>query len=399
MKIGITKLLFYSVISLLLITDIVYCLGGVWIWDLGYKMTFPHETDANIFLWIASVIIIFWVFYWLKRFRHFSSGVRLLLLVTVSLSVIWMVISILDRATIFTVIIRQYSPFMLVFVVTIVLGTDDWVYHKSVQVAKVVMLIAFILTIYAELNFMLTYGFTMRSQSSSIHVYYWEGILSWLFYIFNTNSKEDKLIAKTSTILFLIAAFLTSSRSNIMIAFLSLFLYYRRAYDMRKIKIGAYIQIIVTVGIGIWMYAQLFPDAYNSMMERLFSDSRSGQYEQFFEQVSLWQLFIGQGMWATYSFSRFENFAYVDNANLVMAFRYGLIPTVGMLLLLVNSLWTSFKKKSNQSWQIILIWLLVTNGFSVYLNYRITWGYFLVWLSVGHILLKKTQKVTVAERV
>ena len=122
------------------------------------------------------------------------------------------------------------------------------------------------------------------------------------------------------------------------------------------------------------------------MLDRLGSDSRSGQYEVFFQQVSLSKLFIGQGVGATYSFSRFENFAYVDNANLVMAFRYGMIPTIGMLLLLVMALVRSYIRKESRSWQIVLVWLLVTNGFSVYLNYKITWGYFLLWITVGHIL-------------
>lgn len=394
MKIKKTNLLFYSVMSLLLLTDIVYGVGTEWVWDSGYKMTFPHETDANIFLWLASVIVMIWVFKSAKRFRHFSSSVILVVAITVALSILWMVQSILAGETIFTILVRQYSPFLLVFVSTLVLGDDELIFGKSLQVARIVMLVGFALTIYTELNFLTTYGFTVRILSSTVHVYYWEALLSWLFYIFNIDEKNDKWVSRIGTLMLLTAAFLTLSRSNIIVALLCTFLYFRRPYFARQIKFGAYVQIIITIGIGIWLFGWLVPDAYSSMLERLFSDSRSGQYEQFFSQVSWWELFVGQGIGATYTFSRFEKFAYVDNANLVMAFRYGIIPTAGMLILLINSLWVAFKKRRSQTWQIILIWLLATNGLSVYLNYKISWGYFLIWLSVGRILSRRSQSIS-----
>ncbi len=371
---------------LLFLADIVYCSGTEWIWDSGYKMTFPNESNANILIWLACVLICVWVFSWLPRYKYYNKSVQVTVIITVLISFVWMLITLTGSNTIFTIFVRHYSPFMLVFVAALVIGVDETVYNLAVKISKYIMFLSLVLAIYHEISFLAQYGWTIRSQSSAIHVYYWEGVMSWLFYVFNTEPKKDVAIARTGTILYLVAALLTASRSNILIAFLCTFLYYKRSYEHRQLKIGAYVKIAITVVIGILLFGHFVPEMFQSLLDRLGSDSRSGQYEVFFQQVSLSKLFIGQGVGATYSFSRFENFAYVDNANLVMAFRYGMIPTIGMLLLLVMALVRSYIRKESRSWQIVLVWLLVTNGFSVYLNYKITWGYFLLWITVGHIL-------------
>ena len=371
---------------LLLLADIVYCSGTEWIWASGYKMTFPNESNANMLIWLACVLICIWVFSWSPKYIYFNRSVQIIVIITVLVSLIWMLITLTGSNTIFTIFVRQYSPFMLMFVATLVLGIDKTIFDLAVLISKYIMILALGLTVYHELSFLVQYGLTMRSQSSAIHVYYWEGIMSWLFYVFNTVPKKDVAIIRIGTIIFLVASLLTASRSNILIAFLCILLYFKRSYEHRHLKLGAYIKIAMTAIVGIMLFSYFVPDMFLSLLNRLFLDSRSGQYEAFFQQVSLGKLFIGQGAGATYSFSRFDNFAYVDNANLVMAFRYGMIPTIGMLLLQVMALAKSFVRKESRSWQIVFVWLLVTNGFSVYLNYKITWGYFILWITVGHIL-------------
>lgn len=382
----------FLVSALLILTNIVYCTGTEWVWDLGYKMVFPNESKANAFLWIACIILTIWAFSCIPQMKYFSKVVQSTVFAIVSISIVWMLITLTGSNTIFTIFVRQYSPYMLVFSIVLIIGRDSYTFNKCVSISKYVMLGALLLTIYHELTFMLSYGFTMRSQSSAIHIFYWDGIMSWLFWTFNTDPKKDTLIAKVGTVLLVIAAFLSSSRSNIIISFLCIFLFYRRNSENKKIKIGVYLSLAVTVVIAIALFNHFVPEMYSSMMDRLFSDSRGGQIEVFFQQVSFWDLLIGKGSGATYTFSRFQNFAYIDNANLVMMFRYGMIPTVGMLLLFCMAVGKAWLYRENRSWQIIFIWLLVTNGFSVYLNYKVTWGYFLLWLSVGHLLTNERQK-------
>lgn len=382
----------FLVSTLLILTNVVYCINAEWVWDSGYRMVFPNESNANMLLWIACIILTIWAFCYIPQIKYFSRLVQIIVFVIVSISTAWMLITLTGNNTIFTIFVRQYSPYMFVFAIVLVLGRDSYTFNRCISISKYVMLGALLLTIYQELAFMLTYGFTMRSQSSAIHVFYWDGIMSWLFWIFNTDSRENVVVAKIGTALLVVAAFLSSSRSNILISLLCVFLFYRRNSEYKKIKIGAYVRLAITALIAIILFNHFVPEMYNSMLDRLFSDSRGGQIEVFFQQVSFLDLLIGKGAGATYSFSRFQNFAYVDNANIVMMFRYGMLPTIGMLALFCMAVGKSWLYHKNRSWQIVFIWLLVTNGFSVYLNYKITWGYFLLWLTVGHILNNEREK-------
>ena len=380
-------------ITLILMGTMLSYFKGEWYFQSGYLMTAPYAKQANycyflgsLFLFIVGLLRfrnLYYYSFWTAMIYGFMMFVPAL---------IWCIITVATDGTIASVVMRQYAPFMIIFAGVFILGSDEILFQHTIKLSKYVMIIMVLATIYAELEFLLKFGFSSRSKSSAIYVFYTEAFLSWSFYAFNTQKKRNNIVLRIGTIGLVLAAFLSLSRGNILVATLSYVLCFRYLDYEKKYKWGSYLKIVILILVVILLISQFFPTTIHSLVGRLTDDTRSLQYIEFFSQVSFTDLLVGGGTGATYSFKGNDNYEYFDNAYIVMAFRYGLIPVVGMLLLLLSSIVYAFKKKFSGCWQTVLLWLLVTNGLSVYWNYRISFGYFLIWLSVGKLLAHKSEK-------
>ena len=271
-----------------------------------------------------------------------------------------------------------------------VLGNDEEVYYIFVKSSRWISILFLFLAIYFQLDLMIKYGIANRPKGCPIYTYLVEGIAMWCISVFNIKSRKDRMLGVIGLILIGISCILTLGRGYITVSIVLCYFYYRFSDAKKNINKSANLKFIAAIITMIIIVNLVAPSIVESFLGRLTVDTRSGQYEVFFEQVSLSQLIMGQGIGATYSFSRFSNYSYIDNCNLVMAFRYGLPLVVLEYILFFKGLIASYKHRSYRDWQLIIIWILMTNGFSTYLPYKLNITSILVWVVLGHILSTRT---------
>ncbi len=119
-----------------------------------------------------------------------------------------------------------------------------------------------------------------------------------------------------------------------------------------------------------------FEELLEALLGRMDEDTRTGQYEQFFSQVSISDLIIGQGMDATYIFNGVEYHAF-DNQLIFSGFHYGILYFVSLVLFLIRTLMYKSKEKIDIVNKIRLrgmklvtiLYILAMGGLSVYFKY------------------------------
>ena len=145
----------------------------------------------------------------------------------------------------------------------------------------------------------------------------------------------------------------------------------------------------------MYIMAQHFlGDQIRFIISRFSKDTRSGQLMEFFSQVPLSKLAVGQGMNASYSFAGQSSYKYIDNQFLFFMFRYGVIPLVLYLLPFACSLFGKSCRNKAASWLsqkfVIIMWLLAMGGLSVYFTLRIDIsGFFILIFAISGCLRKK----------
>ena len=117
-------------------------------------------------------------------------------------------------------------------------------------------------------------------------------------------------------------------------------------------------------------------------------DTRTAQLKAFFSQVGFNDLMIGGGIRAGYLFNNDPNFHFVDNQVLLYMFRYGIIPTVTYLYLLLYPVYKSFRLKNKKLIlkSIVLIsWFAAMLGLSVYFNLTFGMAHMLIMIYTGRL--------------
>ena len=149
------------------------------------------------------------------------------------------------------------------------------------------------------------------------------------------------------------------------------------------------INVISAITAGILVYSVLtrfFGNAMGAMLGRMSQDTRGSQLTQFFEEVPIYNLLIGQGMNVTYTLNG-EQYAYIDNQIILMLFRYGLISTTAylypMLKILIHSVF-SFKRQEEGIGMVVFMWIAALCGISIYFGNRLDILNIIVMTKVGH---------------
>lgn len=153
----------------------------------------------------------------------------------------------------------------------------------------------------------------------------------------------------------------------------------KRGSNLLTILISAFVLLIFFA-----TNEEIFTGLFNRFSTS--GDTRSGQLEQFFEQISFKDLMLGQGINANYTFGSADEFNYIDNQFLLSLFRFGLIPTIAYTFLLIYPIYKSIDEKNKKCLKqslLMLIWLLAILGLSVFFSLAFEIAGFVIFIMVG----------------
>ena len=192
-----------------------------------------------------------------------------------------------------------------------------------------------------------------------------------------------------ATALLVIMAMIFRSRGW-MIQTLTLFVYTVVRNGIRwKDKKKAILFYTICIVFVIYVFWDMLFYLSGPLRERLLADSRSHQYDVFFQQVDKVQLITGQGINATYSFTGTSTtYRFFDNQFILEMFRYGITPILLYTIMLIRPLWTAmvrFDWDLLRRSMVIVMWMLAMAGLSVYFNLNANVHCGAMWVVIGRL--------------
>lgn len=239
-------------------------------------------------------------------------------------------------------------------------------------------------------KYYLSYG-NVRMAQGSIITYYSCALFFFAILICeNSDTNKNRLLFGIASGLLLLVGVLTLSRGWMLQGATLLITYYIK-YSKTESLNKKIINVISVIIAGILVYfvlTRFFGNAMGAMIGRINQDTRSSQLTQFFEEVPIYNLLIGQGMNVTYTLNG-NQYAYIDNQIILILFRYGLISTTAylypMLKILMHSVF-SFKRQEegNGIGMVVFMWIAALCGISIYFGNRLDILNIIVMTKVGH---------------
>jgi len=162
--------------------------------------------------------------------------------------------------------------------------------------------------------------------------------------------------------------------------------------------------MLAGISVGVWT---LRPESTGTALDRLIGraadDTRSGQYVDFFEDVSPSELILGRGPNGTWYWPDVGPYQYFDNGFLWMLFVGGLPILIPYVLIVVVPGLRAFRAKPRgedaAAVALVLIWALALTGFSTFALPSLTAPPLFVSLLVGrcYALLADRRQLAAAE--
>jgi hypothetical protein len=159
----------------------------------------------------------------------------------------------------------------------------------------------------------------------------------------------------------------------------------------------------VVAGAILLLLSVTAPDRVLALKERLFQDSRTSQYAQFFRQVPVAGLILGLGPKATYTYNQRANYEYIDNQFLYILFKLGFPVLLGYCAVV---LWPGFRlliKAANQPQRmeggVFILWTLASLGLSIFHGILPNPSNFLIILLAGRAFALEQVASTTASPV
>jgi hypothetical protein len=277
-------------------------------------------------------------------------------------------------------LIGSTSPFLFVICLGVFAGFDPTLWHKLRPVAIAIAFGSMILGIYYTINYTVKGIFEGSNPTiEHLQIAFWFGMLcltlrkssSWLGCL-------PGLLPIASAIPMAVMA---SSRSFIILAILGLLTGLmiplqrgRRISVAKMIALGFF--TVIALAIGLWVLILVAPDRIQTLNDRLADDSRSGQYEEFFQQVPITSLILGGGPKATYTMRNVADYDYFDNQFLFILFKFGIPVLLGYCAIVIwpgLRLLIKTRRKHHRLLAIVIVfWTLAGLGLSVFHNISVT---------------------------
>ena len=287
------------------------------------------------------------------------------------------------------------GPFVWVSCVVLFAGTDKQTWRIFCRLTYFFSYIAAVI--------ILIKLFSIRSFSSDPQAYrFFHGFLPMLLWTapwvilnsLNTRMRTSKLLLLTFPFAVLcLISFLSAGRSWIIISLLYMIVL---LFNIRKIlqkkPLMLYLAVVCTflvVGITLRAFSTKIRSSFSVISEGLLKDTRSGQYREFFSQVSIADLLIGKGPRGTWYWGG-RDYAYIDGPYTLMAFNGGLPLVVSYIIIIIlPAIHVLRSKPSSQDAApaiILLFWALALTGLSTFTGPGVSIQHYIICIYAGRCL-------------
>lgn len=395
LRIELKKTLAISFIVTYCASRLVFYSGATWNEYYGFFSMTPTVGNIDqILLALSSIIGVMLSFVcvkdYLKRSNRPRVAVALLCLYLVFCVFAFWLIDFLEKNQLSLLFVGNFTPLTLLFGGILVSGFDNnFTYYVS-KLSKYVAIIFLFLSLYYTLQFYLSYGSVgIRYGNSHIMSFFIYGFYALTLFVFGNKEfgycTNYKLIYALTILAFVLAIASVSRGWIIQTLALLLYTYIGKDKSGKKSQsrlMGKMIIVIVVVGLLVIVLIQIAPDIMSTLGGRLDEDTRSNQLQEFISQLDFEKVIWGQGYNATYIESAHGVYSYIDNQFLMMIFRYGLIPFIIYLALLVKSIWAFIKYRVGYGFAS-LMWFAALNGIAIYLGFGIDVHNFFIMVIIG----------------
>lgn len=157
---------------------------------------------------------------------------------------------------------------------------------------------------------------------------------------------------------------------NIQCVLLVLIYVYKQS-NRERFRISTIIITALIVYIIFRVISSNLTDSLDFLISRGFSDSRSWQYVEIYNQFSFFDLFFGKGTFGTYKSALYGDYGFIDNTTVMVWFHFGFIAVCCLLYLLLKApIYLMLSSKSTKAMKITsyicILWFFALNGLSVY---------------------------------
>lgn len=350
----------------------------------------PNDPIARILFYLGLLAVLISFFYILKRNRLYKvfTKIFILYLLLIAASVISTIMASFDEEVGFADLRCDFGVFTVIAYGLVFVGCDKraWGY-----ILKTLAILAYITSAVIPFIFLNVLG--ASQDVYRLYFVYFIFALAWIaiapVYInFGVLSHFPFLVRLLPLLCFTSISFACLSRGWILQSFIMCLL---AGWKGRDFLLKHVILVSIILVIGIYVFAsspliEVFTESYNRFVDRMNDDTRTNQYETFFNQVSVPDFIQGCGLKANYVLGNDIEYAHFDNQFVTMSFKMGLLFVLGYLLLLIFPAFKLFNRvKGPDVYPLIVIYLhlLATLGLSIFYGLKLSFTMIIVALCAG----------------
>lgn len=290
--------------------------------------------------------------------------------------IFWSIYAVLiDKVSIFVLLRDSFPPISLIAAGIMLAGYNNE-FWKIIK--KMIFLIACIFTLFSFYEIIIAFikfGFEYRITYGAPMYLFEIGLFATYGLVILTDEwKNNKkiLVLILIILLFFNSAILQGRSWFLQTCFLFIIYIFNIKNILKNHKVLSILVPLSIVGVTSIIFINNI-DLFEGLINRFSNsgDTRTSQLEQFFNQVSIDKLLIGQGTKASYTYSRYETFNFIDNQVLLFMFRYGIIPTISYCFIVIYPIVKSLMMKNIKLFYksiTMIVWFAAMMGVSVYFN-------------------------------
>ena len=321
-----------------------------------------------------------------KKLNYLTMCVFVLLF----FGIFWTLLA-LQKSSIVVSVTSPVSPFIMIMAVLVFIGYDEEMWDGVKKAVFYSSIPYTLMSLYETVRFLIKFGFGARLMASGA-LY---GAIVAVFFLYFTLLFNEELVKKHKFILpiqiFILISIMVilQSRSWALHALLLMVIF---VYKLSKNYKNRFVFLIIVgiVALAVFVFASDYISTISQgLLDRMEQDSRSGQLKAFFSQVSFKDLMLGGGMKVGYSCFGDPNYQFLDNLVLLTMFKYGIIPTLAYLLLLLSPIFYGLFHKNSEARKGILffaVWFVVMLGVAIFVSYANNIYNYVFYIAMGRFV-------------
>lgn len=339
----------------------------------------------SVFLLVAILFVML-----VKAKQKINYYLFLIFLILIATSLLWTIISFFQGFTLASIVGSQTPASIFFFLPLFFLGMEENFWDITLKFSFVAGVLYSILSFFDAVSFVIQFGYNFKLTSSPSITFLAFSIFLLSIYIVSTE-KVDKysfIILVIAEILLTIVAILLLARGWMIHLTILMLITYIKSSKKKSQKIKNLFLLLIFISVFGFFSYDIIAESLVLFIDRLSADTRSNQISQFFSQLTMIDILLGQGMGAVYNFGARVDYQFIDNQFLMLLFRYGINSMVGYFLLISYPIYLSLKtsKLGVLKSLPLIMWLLALLGISTYFNLSNNIVHFVIIIYIGRIV-------------